>query len=155
MWRRRARAGGRGGPVAAPPLLLLFLLLRVPAARPGRLYSASDPLELLGPEAEGRLLGSSSAWAVEFFASWCGHCIHFAPTWRALAHDIRGESPAPLAPSSPHPRLPAPAAPRSLPVPLTLLSPHPLPLSLFSSFITQCLCRCPFEFPLHLCLFTH
>ncbi|XP_074402493.1 sulfhydryl oxidase 1 [Zonotrichia albicollis] len=94
MWRRRARAGGRGGPAALPPLLLLFLLLRVPAARPGRLYSASDPLDLLGPEAEGRLLGSSSAWAVEFFASWCGHCIHFAPTWRALAHDIREWRPA-------------------------------------------------------------
>ncbi|XP_027514363.1 sulfhydryl oxidase 1 [Corapipo altera] len=97
MWRRRARAGGRGGPAALPPLLLpflLLLLLRVPAARPGRLYSPSDPLELLGPEAEGRLLGSSSAWAVEFFASWCGHCVHFAPTWRALAHDIREWRPA-------------------------------------------------------------
>ncbi|XP_051661972.1 sulfhydryl oxidase 1 [Manacus candei] len=97
MWRRRARAGGRGGPAALPPLLLpflLLLLLRLPAARPGRLYSPSDPLELLGPEAEGRLLGSSSAWAVEFFASWCGHCVHFAPTWRALAHDIREWRPA-------------------------------------------------------------
>uniref|UniRef100_A0A8C3NDH6 Sulfhydryl oxidase n=1 Tax=Geospiza parvula TaxID=87175 RepID=A0A8C3NDH6_GEOPR len=94
MWRRRARAGGRGGPAALPPLLLLFLLLRVPAARPGPLYSASDPLDLLGPRAEERLLGSSSAWAVEFFASWCGHCIHFAPTWRALAHDIREWRPA-------------------------------------------------------------
>ncbi|NXX86329.1 QSOX1 oxidase, partial [Urocolius indicus] len=66
----------------------------VPAARPGGLYSPSDPLELLGAEAEGRLLGSPSAWAVEFFASWCGHCVHFAPTWRALADDLREWRPA-------------------------------------------------------------
>lgn len=134
MWRRRARAGGRGGPAALPPLLLLFLLLRVPAARPGRLYSASDPLDLLGPGAEERLLGSSSAWAVEFFASWCGHCIHFAPTWRALAHDIRGESPAALAP------LPfIPACPPRSPRTLDLVTPHSLSLSLFSSVSTRCL----------------
>ncbi|XP_010848556.1 PREDICTED: sulfhydryl oxidase 1 [Bison bison bison] len=35
------------------------------------------------------VLGSRSAWAVEFFASWCGHCIAFAPTWKALANDVK------------------------------------------------------------------
>lgn len=148
MWRRRVRAGGRGGPAALPPLLLLFLLLRVPAARPGRLYSASDPLDLLGPGAEGRLLGSSSAWAVEFFASWCGHCIHFAPTWRALAHDIRGESPAPL----------AALLPIGVPIPpcaLDLITPHPLlpPVSVLFHQHPMSL-PCALKFPLHLSLCT-
>ena len=35
---------------------------------------------------------SSAAWLVQFYSSWCGHCIGYAPTWRALAADVRGEA---------------------------------------------------------------
>uniref|UniRef100_A0A8D0HGC3 Sulfhydryl oxidase n=1 Tax=Sphenodon punctatus TaxID=8508 RepID=A0A8D0HGC3_SPHPU len=59
------------------------------------LYSPSDPLTVLQADTlERSIFNSSSAWVVEFYASWCGHCIHFAPTWRALANDIQEWRPA-------------------------------------------------------------
>ncbi|XP_062437676.1 sulfhydryl oxidase 1 [Rhea pennata] len=92
---RRARGGGGGGGGRRWPAALLLLALALPAARPRGLYAPGGPLELLGAgTAERRLLRSPSAWAVEFFASWCGHCVHFAPTWRALAADLREWRPA-------------------------------------------------------------
>lgn len=76
-------------------LLLLPAVPGVGAAPRSALYSPSDPLTLLGADSvRGAVLDSRSAWAVEFFASWCGHCIAFAPTWKALANDIKGEKPA-------------------------------------------------------------
>ncbi|KAG0409713.1 hypothetical protein HPB47_013185, partial [Ixodes persulcatus] len=34
------------------------------------------------------LLGKENAWIIQFYSSWCGHCIHFAPMFKAFAHDI-------------------------------------------------------------------
>ncbi|XP_003259016.2 sulfhydryl oxidase 1 isoform X1 [Nomascus leucogenys] len=92
---------GRCNRGSGPPpslLLLLLLLLAVPgasAAPRSALYSPSDPLTLLQADTvRGAVLGSRSAWAVEFFASWCGHCIAFAPTWKALAEDVKAWRPA-------------------------------------------------------------
>jgi DnaJ family protein C protein 10 len=30
-------------------------------------------------------------WLVEFYASWCGHCTHFEPEFRKVAHRLEGE----------------------------------------------------------------
>ncbi|XP_043376698.1 sulfhydryl oxidase 1 [Chelonia mydas] len=78
-----------------PSALLLLLAAALAGAQPGGLYSPGDALVLLQVDTlERRVLNSSSAWLVEFYASWCGHCVHFAPTWRALAADIQEWSPA-------------------------------------------------------------
>ena len=36
------------------------------------------------------VLMSERAWMVEFYSSWCGHCVHFAPTWKKFATDVKG-----------------------------------------------------------------
>lgn len=33
---------------------------------------------------------SQFAWNVEFYNSWCGHCINFAPTYKKVATDTKG-----------------------------------------------------------------
>ncbi|KAB0353843.1 hypothetical protein FD755_023463 [Muntiacus reevesi] len=90
--------GRDSGPPPSRLLMLLSLLLAVRgagAAPRSALYSSSDPLTLLRADTVRRtVLGSRSAWAVEFFASWCGHCIAFAPTWKALANDVKDWRPA-------------------------------------------------------------
>lgn len=82
-------AAGGGG-----PLVLLALLAAGVAAR---LYRAGeDPLSVLAAGTVRRvLLNSSAAWVVQFYSSSCGHCIAFAPTWRALAGDVKGEGARP------------------------------------------------------------
>ncbi|XP_039075561.1 sulfhydryl oxidase 2 [Hyaena hyaena] len=76
-----------------PPLLVL---LAAAAAGPGaggaaRLYRAGEDAVwvLDSGSVRGATANSSAAWLVQFYSSWCGHCIGYAPTWRALAGDVR------------------------------------------------------------------
>ncbi|XP_043576428.1 LIM/homeobox protein Lhx3 isoform X4 [Chiloscyllium plagiosum] len=56
----------------------------------GRLYSSQDSVTILEADGVKGLLGNSSAaWVVEFYSSWCGHCVNYAPTWKALARDVK------------------------------------------------------------------
>jgi thiol-disulfide isomerase/thioredoxin len=36
------------------------------------------------------VLGSKTAFLVEFYSSYCGHCINFAPTFKDFASQIEG-----------------------------------------------------------------
>lgn len=56
-----------------------------------RLYTEEDPLTILsGSSLKSTVANSSSAWLVQFYSSWCGHCIRYSSTWKALAQDVKG-----------------------------------------------------------------
>ncbi|KAL0978978.1 hypothetical protein UPYG_G00178780 [Umbra pygmaea] len=55
-----------------------------------RLYSDVDPVVILSSATiKQNLLNSSTAWLIQFYSSWCGHCIQYSPTWKALAGDVK------------------------------------------------------------------
>ncbi|CAH2316748.1 sulfhydryl oxidase 2 isoform X1 [Pelobates cultripes] len=85
-------AGGGAGFLLLP--LLLLLAGALPPGAPKELYSPQDPLALLDSRSLPRALNNSaSAWLLEFYSSWCGHCVQYAPTWRVLAGDVKDWEP--------------------------------------------------------------
>lgn len=59
----------------------------------GVLYSSADQMVLLENDTISSVIHNSpSAWIVEFYSSFCGHCHAFAPTWKKLAKMAKGES---------------------------------------------------------------
>lgn len=56
------------------------------------LYSTDDDVLSLNNETFHQVMESKPGvvWVVEFYNSWCGHCIHFAPTWKKLATEMKG-----------------------------------------------------------------
>ncbi|XP_059193615.1 sulfhydryl oxidase 2 [Centropristis striata] len=65
------------------------------ASTAARLYTEEDPLVILSSGSlKPTVTNSSSAWLVQFFSSWCGHCIQYSSTWKALAQDVKDWHPA-------------------------------------------------------------
>ncbi|XP_027140049.1 sulfhydryl oxidase 2-like [Larimichthys crocea] len=63
-------------------------------AASARLYTEEDPLVILSSGSlKPSVTNSSSAWLVQFYSSWCGHCIQYSSTWKALAQDVKGTGP--------------------------------------------------------------
>ncbi|XP_035270619.1 sulfhydryl oxidase 1 [Anguilla anguilla] len=71
-----------------------YVFLFPPSAEAG-LYTPTDQIVILNPDTvDSVLFNSSSALVVEFYASWCGHCIAFSPVWKSLARDVKEWKPA-------------------------------------------------------------
>lgn len=70
---------------------LLILTISLPVTIPFGFGGHSEPLysendvgiNLLSVDNfKATVLNSETAWMVEFYSSWCGHCIRFAPTFK-------------------------------------------------------------------------
>lgn len=77
----------------------IVISLTVPLSEPfgfggstGPLYSENDVgITLLdNHNFKKTVLHSQTAWMVEFYSSWCGHCIRFAPTFKELTTFTEG-----------------------------------------------------------------
>lgn len=54
------------------------------------LYLTDDDVEILTVHNfDTKLYGQNKAQIIEFYNSWCGFCQRFAPSWKALATDLR------------------------------------------------------------------
>jgi len=55
------------------------------------LYAPDDPiLQLTYKDFNESIYHQKKAFFVEFYSSWCGHCIAFAPLWKELAKNVVG-----------------------------------------------------------------
>eukprot|EP00096_Caligus_rogercresseyi_P011264 TRINITY_DN4381_c0_g1_i1.p1 TRINITY_DN4381_c0_g1~~TRINITY_DN4381_c0_g1_i1.p1 ORF type:complete len:583 (+),score=160.69 TRINITY_DN4381_c0_g1_i1:391-2139(+) len=71
-------------------LLILGALSTLSTAEESPLYEPSDPLVILSRDNfSDKVHGSPTAWIVEFYSSWCGHCIRFAPTFKEFAGKVK------------------------------------------------------------------
>nr|XP_055023808.1 sulfhydryl oxidase 1 [Misgurnus anguillicaudatus] len=85
----------RLNPLKSFTCCVISFLCAFPLIANGGLYTASDQIVILSPDnVDSVLFSSSSAMVVEFYATWCGHCVAFSPVWKSLARDIKEWKPA-------------------------------------------------------------
>ncbi|XP_051166637.1 sulfhydryl oxidase 2-like isoform X2 [Leptopilina boulardi] len=78
-------------------LLFLFIGKHVNAFAVGKidenenqgLYNESDHVVILNiTNFKSYIYNSKSSWFVEFYSTWCGHCVRFAPIWKTFASNV-------------------------------------------------------------------
>lgn len=56
------------------------------------LFFILDPITQMSiTDFKSTVTGTSNSWLIEFYSSWCGHCIDFAPAFIQLAYDVKGK----------------------------------------------------------------
>lgn len=75
-----------------PALFVLGIIKSGTGAGECSLYENAGALSCLyGAEVAQAVTNSATCWVLEFYSHWCGHCQHFAPTWKEFSHSIEGK----------------------------------------------------------------
>jgi thiol oxidase len=70
-------------------IFLTLLIANSGNAAIGDLFLPSDDVEILNVQNfKNHVQNSTTAWLVDFYASWCGDCQRFAPTWKKFATEV-------------------------------------------------------------------
>ncbi|CAI4221591.1 unnamed protein product [Auanema sp. JU1783] len=70
-------------------VLSIFVVSIISVVQSDSLYDASDPiLELYTDTFNENVYASKKGHFVEFYSSWCGACIGYAPTWKKFARHL-------------------------------------------------------------------
>jgi len=67
-----------------------FLALILPTEA-GSLFGGSDVVEYAPGTFNATVLSDPRMWVVVYYADWCGHCIHYAPTFKRMATGLLKE----------------------------------------------------------------
>ena len=69
-----------------------FIHCNDPEIKNNGLYKSTDNIIIVKGDVtyNNTVINSNTVLIIEYYNSWCGHCVRFVPTWKLLANDIKG-----------------------------------------------------------------